>query len=70
MLDFIKNLFHKHDVVVTSRKLIKRYKAPVCGDLELFNTYLNKGYCMKCKQKLVFKSDIMSDFDLVQPYDK
>ena len=63
-------LFHKHSVVTTSRKLIKREFVLVSQEVEHFNIYLNKGYCIKCKQRLAWKSSILESFDIKQPYDK
>ena len=69
MTNFIKKLFHKHDLVIVSRKHINTYKAPICKELETFNTYLYKAYCIKCKQKIIFKQSIIAHLDITQPYD-
>jgi hypothetical protein len=70
VLNKIKNLFHNHDIVVTSRELIELDKRLVCGEIETFNIYLYKGYCIKCKQRLIWKGAICKQVAIIQPYDK
>lgn len=63
-------LFHKHNIIVTSRKLIGREKEVSDMDIETINVYLCKGYCICCKEKLMWKQHIHPIFDTKQPYDK
>lgn len=74
VFSFLKKLFHKHNIVYTSRKLIshgtKTSCSSVCVELDRTNIYLIKGYCIKCKKRFVGKQEIIELFDKKQPYDK
>ena len=66
----IKLLFHRHSVVPTYRRLIGVGFKVVSQEIEKVNYYLNKGYCIKCKQRLAWKSEVLDAIDIKQPYDR
>lgn len=76
MWDTLQKLFHKHDIVWTSRKHIANAELDWTThgfmiDIQPAKTYLYEGYCIKCGQKgFISKVTIAEMFDKQQPYDK
>ena len=73
-MKLFKKLFHKHDIVWTSRKHIENTSVTSNGgvmtDVEQARVYLYEGYCIKCGQKgFISKITILNIFDETQPYD-
>ena len=74
-MNWIKKLFHKHDIVWTSRKHVDNdlldfttNEFPI--DIQPAKTYIYEGYCIKCGQKgFVTKVTVAEIFDKAQPYD-
>jgi len=74
MINFLKSLFHTHDVIYTSRTLVGRSRKVsncACGvEVDNTNIYLVEGYCVKCDKPFKGKQEIIAVFDRQQPYDK
>ena len=72
-MNWIKKLFHTHDVVWESRQPIGRVTIDftVASDIDLQDgtRYLLKGYCLTCGKKLKRIQEIADIFDMPQPYD-
>lgn len=73
-MKWFKKLFHKHEVVWTSRVLIERVSIDytTCGviDIQEGSKYLYTGYCASCGNKGLQSIITVADiFDKVQPYD-
>ena len=74
MISFIKSLFHRHDVIYTSRTFVGRGKKVLNSigyiDIEYTNIYLVEGCCIKCGKAFKGKQEVLDIFDIKQPYDK
>ena len=74
MISLIKSLFHRHDVVYTSRTFIGRgtriSNSAGYIDIDYTNIYLVEGYCIKCGKTFKSKQEVLEIFDMKQPYDK
>ena len=73
-MNWIKKLFHQHNMRWTSREVIGRTKVDftVGGiiDIQPATKYLYKGQCLSCKGYYQEIHTIADIFDIEQPYDK
>ena len=74
MIKWIKDLFHTHAIIYTSRVLVgygsKDLTMGPVIDIQPTNIYLVEGYCTTCDVKFKRKRTILEIFDKPQPYDK
>lgn len=73
MIRWIKNLFHTHEIMWTSRRVIEKtsvdYTMGGVVDIEPATKYLYSGYCCICKECMTKTAVIAEIFDMEQPYD-
>lgn len=74
MIEWLKNLVHKHTPVWTTRVVIENVSIDMTAgdpyvDIQPGKKYLRTGYCLKCDKDIIQVYEIADIFDQEQPYD-
>lgn len=74
MINWVKNLFHTHVPVWTTRVVIENVSIDMTStggvvDIQSGKKYLRTGYCLKCDEDIIQIYSVADIFDQEQPYD-